>query len=147
MNWKQSKMARALHAAGYRLTKPRLAVLQVLQENDESLNPDEIHQRAQEIYAPLGLVTVYRTLDILDELTLVRRVHTGQRCHGYASADIKRHYLVCQNCHRVIEFPCDGLDDLIQGVRQRTGYVIVSHLLELSGVCPACQQGQAADEH
>jgi Fur family ferric uptake transcriptional regulator len=146
MNWKQSEMACALHQAGYRLTQPRLAVLQVLQENDESLNPEEIHQRAQEIYAPLGLVTVYRTLDILDELNLVRRVHSEQRCHSYASAGAKRHYLVCRNCHRVIEFPCDGLDGLIEDLGQRTGYRITDHLLELSGLCPECQAGPGAGE-
>jgi hypothetical protein len=43
--------------------------------------------------------------------------------------------LVCQGCHRVIEFPCDGLEDLIEGVRRRTGYAITGHLVELSGLC------------
>ena len=139
-------MALALRQAGYRLTQPRLAVLQVLQEDDASLSPEKVHQRGKEIYQPLGLVTVYRTLDLLDELGLVRRVHSEQRCHSYASAGAERHYLICQKCHRVIEFPCDGLDGLIEGVRRRTGYTITDHLLELSGVCPACQADRGTVE-
>ena len=137
-----TKMAQALRQAGYRLTKPRFAVLQVLEENDAGLNPEEIHRRGKEIHKPLGLVTVYRTLAILNELGLVRRVHSEHHCHNYATAGVERHYLVCQACHRVIEFPCDGLHDLIEDVRQRTGYTITEHLLELSGLCPGCQAGQ-----
>lgn len=138
----QDKMAQALRAAGYRLTQPRLAVLQVLQENDAGLNPEEIYRLGKTLCPTLGLVTVYRTLDLLAELGLARRVHSEQHCHSYASAGADRHYVICQACHRVIEFPCHGLDDLIAEVRQRTGYTIVGHLLELSGLCPDCQARQ-----
>ena len=142
MNTKQTKMTQALRQAGYRLTQPRLAVLQVLEENTESLSPKEVHQQGRAICASLGLVTVYRTLDLLVELGLVRRVHNEQRCHNYASAGLDRHYLICQSCHRVIEFPCEGLENLIKNVRQQTGYAITDHLLELSGLCPGCQAKQ-----
>ncbi|MBN1246252.1 MAG: transcriptional repressor [Anaerolineae bacterium] len=136
----ETQIARALREAGYRLTKPRLAVAQVLAENVEGLTPEEIHQLAKVHYAPLGLVTVYRTLEILDELGVVRRVHSEERCQRYASAGPEKHYLVCQSCHRVLEFPCHGLANLIEGVRDATGYKITGHLLELRGICPECQR-------
>lgn len=139
----QVKMAQALRRAGYRLTRPRLAVLQVLQENDESLSPEEIYRQGKAIYRPLGLVTVYRTLELLAELGLARRVHSALHCHGYASAGADRHYLICQDCHHVLEFPCEGLDELIAAVQAQTGYDVTQHLLELSGVCPSCRQKQA----
>jgi Fur family ferric uptake transcriptional regulator len=135
----QTEMAHALRQAGYRLTSPRLAVLQVLEKSCAGLSPEEVHQRGKAFCASLGLVTVYRTLDLLAELGLVRRVHSEQRCHSYACAGTDRHYLLCHGCHRVTEFPCDGLDDLMEAVRQQTGYTITEHLLELSGVCPDCQ--------
>ncbi|MFX1355436.1 MAG: Fur family transcriptional regulator [Promethearchaeota archaeon] len=143
MDIADNEMARALQDAGYRLTQPRLAVLRVLDENREYLSPQEICQRGKEVYKGLGLVTVYRTLEILDELGLARRVHTRDRCHGYARAEGDKHYLVCRRCERVVEFPCEGLEDLIEGVRQSTGYAIDAHLLELAGLCPDCQ-GTAA---
>lgn len=146
MKPRQTEMAQTLRQAGYRLTQPRLAVLQVLQESGGSLNPEEIHQQGKAIYASLGLVTVYRTLEILDELGLVRRVHSKRRCHSFASAGEERHHLLCQRCRRVIEFPCDGLGGLIESVRQQTGYTITGHLLELSGLCPACQMAQSTGE-
>jgi Fur family ferric uptake transcriptional regulator len=139
MNVEQAEVARTLREAGYRLTRPRLAVLKVLQDNDEGLNPEEIYRQGKAVCASLGLVTVYRTLELLTKLGLVRRVHSEQRCHSYAIAGADRHYLVCKGCHRVTEFPCEGLDGLIEGVRRQTGYTITKHLLELSGLCPDCQ--------
>jgi Fur family ferric uptake transcriptional regulator len=139
-------MAQVLRQAGYRLTQPRLAVLQVLRENEEGLDPQAVHRLGKAICPSLGLVTVYRTLDLLSELGIVRRVHSEQRCHSYASAGRDHHHLVCQGCHRVIEFPCSGLEDLLEGVRRRTGYTITGHLVELRGLCPGCQAGQGASE-
>ncbi|MHB1357387.1 MAG: Fur family transcriptional regulator [Anaerolineae bacterium] len=134
------KAAYALREAGYRLTQPRLAVIQVLQDKDEGLKPEEVLEYGRAVYPSLGLVTVYRTLEILTQLGFVRRVHSEQRCHSYASAGLDRHYLICQRCHRIIEFPCNGLEALLEGVKEQTGYVITQHLLELDGLCPACQE-------
>ena len=138
---RETPMVAALRQAGYRLTQPRLAILQVLEESDEGLSPEEIHRRAKALYEPTGLVTVYRTLDLLDDLGLARRVHSRAGCHGYACGSDKQHHLVCRGCGHVVEFPCEGLAPLIKAVRQRTGYMVTGHLLELSGLCPACQEG------
>lgn len=132
-------MARALSEAGYRLTQPRLAVLQVLLDNDEYLSPYEIYERGKTHYERLGLVTVYRTLQILSALDLARRVHTKGHCHGYARAGADKHYLVCRGCGQVVEFPCPGMDLLVESAQQQTGYLVEEHLLELAGLCPDCQ--------
>jgi Fe2+ or Zn2+ uptake regulation protein len=120
----QTDMTQILRQAGYRLTQPRLAVLKVLEKSCAGLSPEEVHQQGRTICASLGLV---------------RRVHSEQRCHSYARAGMDRHHLLCQGCHRVTEFPCDGLDGLMEAVREQTGYTITEHLLELSGLCPECQ--------
>jgi Fur family ferric uptake transcriptional regulator len=134
------EMTQALRQAGYRLTQPRLAVLQVLQENNGYLSPTEIHELGRVIYPSLGLVTVYRTLEMLDELGLARRVHGQGNCHGYARVNNARgHYLVCHQCGQVTEFPCEGMEGVIEAVQRRSGFTVEEHLLELVGLCPACQ--------
>jgi Fur family ferric uptake transcriptional regulator len=136
------EMAQTLREAGYRLTRPRLTVLQVLQENTGYLSPAEIHEYGRALYPSLGLVTVYRTLETLDELGLARRVHGQGNCHGYARANsASGHYLVCHRCSQVVEFPCEGMEEIIEAVRQRSGFTVEEHLLELVGLCPACQSG------
>jgi Fur family ferric uptake transcriptional regulator len=134
------EMAQALRRAGYRLTQPRLAVLQVLQENNGYLSPAEICERGRALYPSLGLVTVYRTLETLNELGLARRVHGQGNCHGYARANSARgHYLLCHQCGQVTEFPCEGMEGLIKAVQQQSGFAVEEHLLEMVGLCPTCQ--------
>lgn len=134
------EMAQALREAGYRLTQPRLAVLQVLQESNGYLSPAEICERGRALYPSLGLVTVYRTLETLEGLGLVRRVHGQGSCHGYARANsASGHYLVCHRCSQVVEFPCEGMERVIETVRQQSGFTVEEHLLELVGLCPVCQ--------
>ena len=145
MNVTRTEMAHMLHQAGYRITQPRLAILQVLQENDQGLNPEEVYQQGRAICSSLGLVTVYRTLDLFSRLGLVRRVHSEHHCHSYVGTSTNRHHLICNGCHRVIDFPCVGLDSLIESVRRQTGYAITAHLLELSGLCPECQTGETSE--
>jgi Fur family ferric uptake transcriptional regulator len=144
---RETKMARGLRANGYKLTPQRLAVLQVIQGGNEHLTPAEVLERGRGIYPRLGLTTVYRTLDLLSELGFVRRVHVEEGCHGYARAEERDgHHLVCQNCHRVVDFPCFGLGELIEELGRRTGFAVESHLLELGGLCPICQEHRIGSE-
>ncbi|MDX1599921.1 MAG: Fur family transcriptional regulator [Anaerolineales bacterium] len=139
---------RTLHKSGYRVTGPRLAVAKVLLEADDWLAPEEIHRRGQTYHAALGLVTVYRTLDLLEELGRVRRIHVNDGCHGYVRTELSHgHHLVCRSCQQVVEFPgSEDLDGLMEGLAQRTGFLIEDHLLELSGVCPGCQDSVSEGE-
>lgn len=132
---------RSLQESGYRVTGPRLAVAKVLLEAEDWLAPEEIHRRARDHHAALGLVTVYRTLDLLDELGRVRRIHLDDGCHGYVRTDLAHgHHLVCRSCQQVVEFPgSEDLDGLMNRLARRTGFVIEDHMLELLGVCPGCQ--------
>jgi Fur family ferric uptake transcriptional regulator len=115
--------------------------MEVLSEAETPLAPQAIHERGREMHPRLGLVTVYRTLELFEELNLVSRAHHGDDCHGYVlSSPGHRHLLLCHRCGRAVEFPGeDDLDDLIARVEERTGYEVDAHLLQLSGLCPACQ--------
>lgn len=130
-----------LRTQGHRVTAPRLAVIETLERADSWLSPELILARARDECPGLGLVTVYRTLALLAGLGYVRRIHLNGGCSGYARTGLGHsHHLVCRSCQQVVEFP--GLEDLtqlIRGVQDRTGFQIEDHLLELLGVCPACQ--------
>jgi len=135
-------LAFRLQQKGYRLTKPRMAVLQVLTESGERLSPAAVHRRAKTIYPQVGLVTVYRTLDMLAGLGLIDRVHLEKGCHTYVLAkEGHQHQLRCSHCGEVIYFEGDeDIAGLMQRVAQRTGYRVEGHRLELLGICPECQQ-------
>ncbi len=122
-----------------KLTRPRQAILDIIAAAEHHLTPAEIHKRARKKYPHLGLVTVYRTLDLLTELGYVRRVHFNDGCHSYvAAAQGHAHHLVCSNCGKAQEFENCDLEPLIANLQRKTGFEINVHMLELMGRCPDC---------
>jgi Fe2+ or Zn2+ uptake regulation protein len=143
----EDRLLRQLSQSGYRLTRPRRAVIRALLEDDSYASPAEVRERARAHCPSLGLVTVYRTLDLLAGLGFVRRIHAEDGCHGYAAAEHgHRHYLVCRSCGATVEFEGCDLSPFLARVGRDTGYVIEDHLLELVGVCGTCRRpGQATE--
>ena len=137
----EAHLAQELSAAGYRLTRPRRAVLRVVTGATHALTPAQVHEQARAHYPQVGLVTVYRTLELLARLGLVRRLHTEGDCHGYVPVTLGEtgHHLVCTSCHQAVEFPCTGMEETLAEVERLTGFSIQEHWLELFGLCPACQ--------
>ncbi|MCD6553681.1 MAG: transcriptional repressor [Chloroflexi bacterium] len=141
MSTEAEEWGKQLRLAGYKLTRQRRAVLAVIAAGETHLSPAEVYDQARIACPDLGLTTVYRTLEILSELGLVRRVHLEKGCHSFASASGGHsHHLICNKCGEVIEFEGCDLSPLLERVAQRTGFVIEAHWLELFGTCPACQR-------
>ncbi|MBN1314533.1 MAG: transcriptional repressor [Anaerolineales bacterium] len=140
------EQAEIIRNAGYRLTKSRLAVLQVLAEVGSYADAATIYYLGRDILPHLGRVSVYRTLELLCELGLARKVHSPDGCHSFGRADsLEGHYLVCQQCGLITEFPCYGLDELLETVALQSGYTIRDHMLQLEGICPECQRKQISN--
>jgi Fur family ferric uptake transcriptional regulator len=138
---KEPESEGVLQRAGFRVTRPRKAVLDVLSQSSAALKPEEILGRAEPLCPGIGLVTVYRTLALLTDLGCIRRVHQGDHCYGYVRATLAHsHHVICRTCQQVVEFPgSEDLGTIIGQVARRTGFRIDDHLLELSGICPECQ--------
>jgi Fe2+ or Zn2+ uptake regulation protein len=116
--------------------------MEVLTGARAPLAPQDIWQLGRRTYPTLGLVTVYRTLALLEQLDCVRLVHRDDGCHAYlARSGGHSHALICRRCGRAAEFPgTDDLRELVLRVEGTTGYQVDDHLLQLSGLCPDCQQ-------
>lgn len=129
-----------LHENGYRLTDARRAVVETVEKSTHALTPLEVYDMARKKYRALGLVTVYRTLEKLEELHLIQRVHQPQGCQAFISAGAgHQHLLLCQNCGQVQFFDGDDLDGLTKTISKKTGYQINEHWLQLFGLCTNCR--------
>jgi Fur family transcriptional regulator, ferric uptake regulator len=129
-----------LKDSGYRLTLPRQAVVETLAASRHALSPTDVYHQARQASPGLGLVSVYRTLEKLEELKLVSRVHQADGCHSYiAAADGHQHLLICTRCSKVEYFSGDDLAPLIEALGAERGFIILDHWLQLSGVCSECQ--------
>ncbi|MBN1202218.1 MAG: transcriptional repressor [Anaerolineae bacterium] len=139
-------LARQFRERGHKLTQPRRAILRTLLAASRPLSPAEIQEYGQSYCQDLGLVTVYRTLELLEDLDLVRAVHVAQNCHGYAlSTPGHTHHVVCERCHAVVEIVGCELGDFLDSVAERTGYAITGHWLEISGICAECRANERQD--
>jgi Fur family ferric uptake transcriptional regulator len=136
----ETNIVEQLSQAGYRITRPRRAVIQVLLEDDGYSSPAEVHARARSYCPTVGLVTVYRTLDLLSHMGFVRRIHTEDGCHNYAAAAHgHRHHVICRLCGAAVEVEGCDLSPFLARVSHETGFQIEDHLLELVGLCSACR--------
>jgi Fur family ferric uptake transcriptional regulator len=136
----EESIVEQLSQAGYRITRPRKAVIRALLEDEGHPSPAEVLSRAR-LYCPtVGLVTVYRTLDLLSEMGFVRRIHTEDGCHSYATASQGHcHHMICRICGAAVEFEGCDLSAFLARVGRETGFTVESHLLELVGVCSHCK--------
>jgi len=145
MRYTERNMESALRRLGYRLTPQRRAVLKAIAQSHDHLTPAELHELAREQHPGIGLVTVYRTLDILNQAGLLCEVHTGNgRSYLMRRPQGHHHHLVCTGCGTVADFIDCDLGDLEQKVARQTGFVVDGHILELVGHCRDCQNGAKA---
>lgn len=130
-----------LRTQGYRITDARRAVVETVAESPRALTPNEVYDLGREHYPKLGLVTVYRTLEKLEELHLVQRVHQDHGCNAYlAHAEGHQHLLICKNCKKAVYFEGDDLGAFFAKVGKQHGFTVQEHWLQLFGLCDDCQK-------
>ena len=130
----------SLQGSGYRLTGALRSIVEILCGSTRALTPLELYDLGRKAHAGLGLVTVYRALEKLEELGLVQRVHQPDGCHMYLRATRQHeHLLMCTGCGRAEYFSGDDLDGLMQNIARQSGFDIREHWLQLFGLCAACQ--------
>jgi len=127
-----------LRSRGYRLTNQRRSIVQELEES-RHLSAEEIYDRVKGGHPELGLSTVYRTLDLLHELGIVRKEDFGE---GYSRFELEtermHHHARCRECNKVIEFNEELMEYLALQVERETGFVTDWHEITLHGRCKDC---------
>ena len=141
MRLTERKVASALRRHSYKLTPQRRAVVHAIISSQDHLTPTTIFRKANQDHPNIGLVTIYRTLEILTELGLICELHAGGICRSYTiSTPQHHHHLICSNCRIVIDFTGHHLSELEQSLSKESGFRIDSHLLEFVGLCQDCQK-------
>jgi len=86
-------------------------------------------------------VTVYRTLDKLEQLELIQRVHDLNGCRSFISAgEGHQHMLMCAKCNRTVFFSASNLSDWINKAGKTNGFQVNDHWLQIFGICPECRK-------
>ncbi|WP_020579200.1 Fur family transcriptional regulator [Actinopolymorpha alba] len=128
-----------LRARGYRLTPQRQLVLEAVEELGHA-TPEAVLTAVRQKARGINMSTIYRTLELLEELQLVSHAHLGHGAPTYHSASAPDHaHLVCRTCGRIIEVPPPVIEPLARTLRAEYSFRPDVRHLTVFGDCADCQ--------
>jgi len=135
-----------VHVIGQRTTRQRRAIGQLMDELADFRSAQQIHALLVQRGEDIGLATVYRTLGAMatsGEFDVLRTA-SGETLYRRCERQGHHHHLVCRSCGRAVEVQASAFESLVASLSDETGFVDVSHTLELFGTCATCAEELAA---
>ncbi|HEY0486379.1 MAG TPA: Fur family transcriptional regulator [Mycobacteriales bacterium] len=131
-------LVEALRARGLRLTPQRQLVLDAVRRLGHA-TPDDIHAAVAEVAAGVNITTVYRTLELLEDLRLVTHTHLTHGPPTYHAVGDDRHvHLVCRGCEAVYEVEPELFDGIAARLLAERGFTVDVEHVALFGTCRDC---------
>ncbi len=129
----------ALRASGYRVTPQRQLVLEAVTKLEHA-TPEEIYAEVKQTAVGVNVSTVYRTLELLEQIGLVTHTHLGHGAHRYhLAADAHHIHLVCRSCGAIAQLEPAAVASLVTSLDAEYGFEVdVSHLT-VFGTCAKCR--------
>jgi Fe2+ or Zn2+ uptake regulation protein len=132
-----------LHSRGLRWTPQRRAILDVLAETDGHITGVELVERCRQHDPETTSSTVYRTLNMLEQLGLVRHSHGHDgREEFHVLPETEHGHLVCESCGSSAEIDSVAVRRLLETLERQSGYQVDLNHLAIAGLCPACAPQQ-----
>lgn len=136
-------LKKRLREKGFKLTPQRKSILDVIIANEgKHLSAEEIYELVRINCPDIGLATVYRTMQILDEIGLVYKHNFDDGRSRYEfnqDEDHQHHHLICMNCGKVVEVEEDLLEQLEHEVESKYNFSVTNHNLKFFGYCSQCR--------
>ncbi|MBN1647441.1 MAG: transcriptional repressor [Spirochaetales bacterium] len=145
----RNRWGQQLENRGFRITRAREMVLQILESTPDHLSAEDIYMQIYRSCPGTGLTTIYRTLELLENNGIVDKIDFGHNsarfelAEGYSKKK-HHHHLVCRNCGRIIDYTefLDAEMDYIKKTESelaaRHGFKIDRHIIQFSGICAEC---------
>lgn len=134
--WSEHALA-TLREAGLRRGGARVVVVEALARHDCAVSPLQLDEEVPEV----GRATVYRTLDQLEELGLIKRIELTPGTAAFERVELSghhHHHAVCRNCGRTEAFEDRALERDIARLAKKASFEITEHDVVLRGLCPRC---------
>jgi len=132
-----------MKSAGLRMTGQRALILDIISQSPGHLAADEVYSLARQRQPGISLSTVYRNLQALKKLGLIKELHFDDSHHHYeVKPSIEHHHLVCQGCGKVVEFGCELSQKMMQEIARKKGFKVTGVEVHMTGYCAECQRRQ-----
>lgn len=139
------KFKELLKLNSLKFTKQREIILKTLYNYDEHFTPESLYLLIKENQPKLnvGIATIYRTLNLLEESQMVTSISFGSAGKKYELANKPHHdHLICKSCGKIVEFEDNNIEKRQQDIAKANGFKLTSHLMQLYGICKKCQEKQ-----
>jgi Fur family ferric uptake transcriptional regulator len=127
---------------GLKYTKQREIIFETILDSDKHLNAEEVYNSIREKHPDIniGIATVYRALVFLEEADLISSISLNQDGKKFET-NFKNHHdhLICVKCGKIVEFHDDEIEQRQEIAAVVNGFKLVSHTMNLYGVCKDCQ--------
>jgi Fur family transcriptional regulator, ferric uptake regulator len=128
-----------LRASGYRVTPQRQLVLEAVTKLEHA-TPEEIYAEVKQTAVGVNVSTVYRTLELLEQIGLVTHTHLGHGAHRYhLAADAQHIHLVCRACGGITEPEPAAVGSLVSTLEAQYGFETDVGHLTVFGTCARCR--------
>ncbi len=129
-----------LRNRGLRLTPQRLLILELLEHAHGHIAPEDIYQQVLQRYPMINRSTVYRTLEVLEDIGLVRHGHVDDGAARYHLAAETHHlHLICHRCGHAVELTDLSIGaSLVEALRSQFGFDADLTHFPISGLCRGC---------
>ncbi len=132
---------KALKGSGGRITEVQKTLVAILAHSEEPLSAEQVWESARQSRPETGRATVYRTVEKLEALGLLRRVHGYQGCSRFVPAVPESLMLfVCLVCGQALYLDRQPLQSLMVQTERNSGHDISEYRLELFGTCTTCRR-------
>jgi Fur family ferric uptake transcriptional regulator len=150
-NAKTLELHASLRKKRLRITEPRRIIINVLAGTKEHVSAEEVYMEVHKAHPNVGLTTVYRTLDLLEGMGVVTKLHFGDGRSRYELIESltklgHHHHLVCTICKRVIDYD-DFVDEELELLKKverelskKHGFQITGHVIQFYGKCSRCKR-------
>jgi Fur family peroxide stress response transcriptional regulator len=128
-----------LKQRGYRLTPQRAAIIQALALSNDHPSAEQVYSQIKKQFPMMSLATVYKTIALLKgEGEILELGFANNKTHYDGNAPYPHPHLICVRCHSIIDVKGQSLDELVFELVKRYSYRLVTHRLDIYGICPQC---------
>ncbi len=126
------------------MTPKRLAILDILARETAYVSPEEVWVEMKKRFEKIGLPTVYRNLeDLAQGGLIIKIIHPDRKLYYYYCHNSEfghHHHFICVSCRKVEDLKFCGLEEIRKEVEENLNGSIVSHLMQVYGLCRGCKE-------
>lgn len=142
------ELTKSLKKLSLKVTPKRIAIIEILMKEPGYLSPEEIWRKMKRQFNRIGLPTVYRNLEELADGNVISKItHPNRQLYYFFCGNNEHHHhFVCLSCRNVDDINFCAIHELRKEVKKKLNAQVVSHILQVNGLCKECLKKKVKED-